>query len=131
MKPIIVEYLEHSEKSDQWRLVQDIEYDNVTLYRRVVVPAGYVTDFASSPQWLWWLIPSIGKYNRAALIHDFLYENRIIPVGKLLNNSTARKLADDTFLEVANQIDPARKWKHFGMYCMVRIFGGLYWKVDD
>lgn len=34
-------------------------------------PAGFVTDFASVPAMVQWLIPSYGKYALAAIIHDW------------------------------------------------------------
>lgn len=36
------------------------------------VDAGFVTDFASVPQVVTWLIPSYGKYTLAAIVHDYL-----------------------------------------------------------
>lgn len=37
-----------------------------------VVPAGFVTDFASVPRFATWLIPRFGKYTKAAILHDWL-----------------------------------------------------------
>jgi hypothetical protein len=39
----------------------------------VVIPAGFVTDFASTPQSVWSLYPLIGRYMLAAVVHDYLY----------------------------------------------------------
>lgn len=39
---------------------------------RFVVPVGFVTDFATVPQFLYWLIPSYGQYTNAAVVHDWL-----------------------------------------------------------
>lgn len=36
------------------------------------VPAGFVTDFASVPRFMTWLIPTMGAYTRAAVLHDWL-----------------------------------------------------------
>ncbi len=36
------------------------------------VPAGFVTDFATSPRFLHWLVLPYGPYTRAAVLHDFL-----------------------------------------------------------
>lgn len=36
------------------------------------VPAGFVTDLASVPQWLTWLVPIQGVGDRAAIVHDWL-----------------------------------------------------------
>jgi hypothetical protein len=39
----------------------------------IVVPAGFVTDFASVPRALWAGLSPHGQYSRAAVLHDFLY----------------------------------------------------------
>lgn len=36
------------------------------------VPAGFVTDFASVPRFLHWLVLPYGAYTRAAVLHDWL-----------------------------------------------------------
>lgn len=36
------------------------------------VPAGFVTDFASVPQFLTWLVPKMGAWTRASIVHDWL-----------------------------------------------------------
>lgn len=41
------------------------------------VPAGYLTDFATVPRFLHWLISPYGGYTRAAVLHDFLITDRI------------------------------------------------------
>jgi len=55
----------------------------------VEIPAGFRTDFASSPKIVWAWIPPWGKYSRAAVIHDFLIRNKIVSRGE----------ADDLFLD--------------------------------
>lgn len=39
----------------------------------ITVPTGFVTDLASIPTVLWNLFPKLGRYNKAAVIHDYLY----------------------------------------------------------
>src|SRR5438132_13707846 len=39
----------------------------------IVVPAGFVTDFASTPRAIWAVLPPTGRYQMAAIVHDFLY----------------------------------------------------------
>lgn len=40
---------------------------------RFVIPAGFITDLASVPRFLWWLLPSYGSYTQAAILHDLLW----------------------------------------------------------
>lgn len=53
-----------------WKLRHALVYDGTT--DTIVVPAGFTTDFASTPRCLQWLAPSTGKYTLAAILHDFL-----------------------------------------------------------
>jgi len=63
-----------------WRVTHDFFYDtDVPLKdRRIVMPCGFVTDFASIPRFLWTLISPTtgllgGDYGKAAVVHDRLY----------------------------------------------------------
>jgi hypothetical protein len=40
---------------------------------RIVVPAGFESDGASTPQTIWNLFPPFGPYWLAAILHDWLY----------------------------------------------------------
>lgn len=39
------------------------------------VPRGFVTDLASIPGFVTWLIPKLGTYNRPAVVHDYHCES--------------------------------------------------------
>jgi len=89
---------------NEWRVLEPFEYrvgaeDSHIL---VDVPVGFVTDFASIPRGLWNVFPPVGgKYDKAAVIHDRLYQfpyyvwdnDRAREVG------IVKKFADDTFKE--------------------------------
>jgi hypothetical protein len=81
------------------------------------VPAGFVTDFASVPWFIWWLIPMQGDYNRAAVLHDFLYTKK----------TCSRFLADALFRDVMREIG-VPLWKRVVMYYGVRMFGWINWR---
>ncbi len=78
----------------------------------LIVPEGFITDFASTPQILFSIFPPIGLYNKAAMVHDFLYSNKIID----------RKKADLFFLQ-AMEVLKVPAWKRRLMFWAVRIFG--------
>jgi hypothetical protein len=42
---------------------------------RIIIPKGFVTDGASIPAWLWWLISPFGPLLEAAILHDFGYQH--------------------------------------------------------
>lgn len=57
-----------------WITVEDMTYVIGKTNDRIVVPKGFVTDFASIPQALWSLgLSPYGQYSRAAIVHDYLY----------------------------------------------------------
>jgi len=55
---------------ERWELVAPLFYQGNT--DTFVVPAGFVTDFASVPRVAVWLIPRFGRYTPAAILHDWL-----------------------------------------------------------
>lgn len=81
-----------------------------------IVPRGFVTDFASVPRGLWNIFPPFGRYSKAAVLHDWLYQT-----GKV-----ARGEADRIFLECMKELGvPA--WKRWAMYLGLRVGGWAAW----
>jgi hypothetical protein len=76
------------------------------------IPAGFVTDFASIPQVFWAVLPPFGEYLLAAVAHDYLYRNGIVP----------RHVADSIFYGLMVELRVA-PWKRQVMYVAVRMFG--------
>lgn len=119
----------------RWKLIRTFSYDvgrkgsGVTIK----VPAGFITDFASSPPAVWWLIPPWGKYGKAAIIHDYLYQNHRYRSqaqrmsSPLIKLPVTRKYADDIFREAMIVLGVA-PWRCSLMYWGVRAFGWLAWK---
>ncbi|GMV86563.1 MAG: hypothetical protein AMXMBFR80_24180 [Dehalococcoidia bacterium] len=60
-----------------WRLLADLRYQGKV--DDFVVPAGTTTDFASVPRMFTWLVPTSGKYTKAAVLHDYLCETGLVP----------------------------------------------------
>lgn len=80
----------------RWRLAETLVYEGEV--DRFVVPAGYVTDFATVPRIAVWLIPRFGNYTRAAILHDWLLTDAL-PAGMV----TARD-ADGIFRRVLREL---------------------------
>jgi hypothetical protein len=60
--------------SADWITGEDMVYTIGTTTEKIIVPKGFVTDFASIPKPLWSLgLSPEGQYTRAAVIHDYLY----------------------------------------------------------
>lgn len=81
-----------------------------------VVPKGFETDFASVPKIFWNILPPIGLYAQAAIVHDYLYQT-----GKV-----SRAEADEIFREIMKQ-DGVSFIVRNVMYAAVRIFGGSHY----
>lgn len=54
-----------------WALTQPLVWTG-TGGDTFVVPTGFVTDFATVPRFLHWLVSPYGAYTRAAVLHDWL-----------------------------------------------------------
>ena len=106
-----------------WKLTRSFSYDAgfKGSWQTITVPAGFITDFASSPFVVWSFIPKWGKYGKAAIIHDYLYQKH------RFNRRYTRKYADGIFLEAMVVLDVAR-WRRKLMYWGVRAFGWLAWR---
>ncbi|EIU1806379.1 DUF1353 domain-containing protein [Salmonella enterica] len=78
----------------------------------IEVPAGFITDLATVPRIFWMLLPPDGKYAKAAIIHDYMYDNAL----------RSKKEADKIFLDGMTVLG-VPKWKRTIMYYAVRIFG--------
>jgi len=101
-------------ESYRWQVLVAFEY-HVGGYPSatvISVPAGTVTDLASAPRLLWAIFPPHGRWAKAAIIHDYLYDQAI-----------GRKAdADRTFLEAMTVLGVSR-FTRTAMYWAVRLFG--------
>ena len=108
--PLVVEPLPNGR---DWRLLQALSFGDI------LVPRGFVTDFASVPRALWWLYPPWGRYGPAAVVHDFEYRRQI----------RTRAEADALFLAgmAVLRVPAARRWT---IYLALRCFGGFAWRAN-
>ena len=94
-----------------WILVQDFVEGDIT------VPAGFRTDLASVPRFLWAFIPPMGRYTQAVVVHDWMCANPAM---------YERKYADKVMYQISLKYK-TRKWKARIMYIGVRIGAFLKW----
>jgi hypothetical protein len=91
----------------------------------VVAPAGYVTDFASIPRAVHFIISPFGKHAEAAVIHDWLYA-----LGTPKDRK-GRLVADKAFVKALRLLEVGFLTRQI-MYWAVRIGGGGgYGLADD
>lgn len=100
-------------------LIEPFEY-HVGQYpsrETIIVPEGFITDFASVPRIFWSIISPIDKHAKAAVLHDFLY---------VYGGHMGRKRCDDIFLEAMTVLD-VDEWRRQPMYRCVRMFSWYRW----
>ncbi len=116
--PLIVSPMDNGR---DWELQAKFTYHVGSKFSRkwVHVPAGFVTDFASVPKFLWFL-PNWAKYSKAPILHDYIYKYHCY----------TRKQADDIFLEAMHVDWSTHKSRRFVAhleYIAVRLFGMWAW----
>ena len=76
------------------------------------VPVGFTTDFASIPKCFQWFLPQVGKYGKAAVLHDYLYSEGI----------GTKERADYIFYEAMGVLKVS-KYIRMIMYLVVKKYG--------
>lgn len=95
-----------SEKGKTFRLIEDWKFKHDNLTPILVVPEGYTSDLASIPSWIFWW--QWGKWNVAAIAHDYIYEHGYILLEEYENGfrissdilKRTKKEADFLFYEI-------------------------------
>ncbi len=79
------------EDTDNIILEKDLIYYDKRSKQLFVIPAGFICDGASIPQFLWGVLghPLQADVRKAAVLHDFLYRNQVV----------RRKVADQMFYD--------------------------------
>lgn len=86
--------------------------------KRLRVPEGFRTDFASIPRGLWNLLPKLDRHLLAAVLHDWLYSTALVP----------KPECDAIFLAAMAELGVSR-WKRYAMYLAVRLCGLPAWRA--
>jgi hypothetical protein len=86
----------------------------------LVVPAGFVTDFASIPRSAQSFVPKLGPHLCPAIVHDYLYWGQMC----------TREEADAVFLEMMERLGVPRATRQI-MYSAVKRFGEPAWKGNE
>lgn len=117
--PLRLEYL-GGETIATYHLIEPLSFESRVNggSLRVVVPAGFITDFASIPRIFWSRLPHDGPWAPASVIHDYLYTTR----------TCSRFLADAIFREGMYALGvPALR--RLVIYYAVRLFGWTRWRA--
>ena len=103
---------------DSWILDEPFGYMS-KAGNRIMVPSGFVTDLASVPRLFWRIFPKSGPYNKAAVIHDWMYRNHLFD----------RYDCDDIFLD-AMLFDGVGYFKAHLIWAGVRLGGCIPWNDE-
>jgi hypothetical protein len=97
----------------KWRLTAPLIYQSDVAGQTFVVPAGFVTDYASVPRapLVYWLCGDTSTM--ASVVHDAIYTYHWV----------TRDVADKVLKE-ASILTGVPKWRAWAMYLGVRIGGG-------
>lgn len=104
---------------NKWQIMSPFYFyfDEANKNIGITIEEGFITDFASVPRAFWSIMPPVGLYTKAAVVHDYLYQN-----GEKLGFK--RKFCDQMFLEAMRALEVSRVARYV-MYSGVRILG---WK---
>jgi len=100
-------------------LKQDLVWEIGNSGRTIVVPAGFVTDYASVPPVLRSLVGTRGKYSRAAVVHDYLYWSQV-----------CSRAQSDNLMMIGMKESNASKLKAWAIHSGVSYGGGYAWKEN-
>jgi hypothetical protein len=106
-----------AEKSGQyWTILQPLIFDSDVAQKVFIVPAGFVTDFASVPRLPLAFLLTGDSAHEAAVVHDFLYSRGLV----------TREMADAVFREAA-KVSGEPGWKSWLLFLGVRLGGWVAW----
>lgn len=108
--------LKDNEDGRTYTLLTPLVYLSSRWGGRIIVPDGFITDFASVPRGLWNLLPRVGRSNRAAVVHDYLYQQ----------GGISRRVADAVFREALEVSDVG--WRRHLFWVGVRLGGWRPWR---
>lgn len=114
-------------KGGPWTLLEDWEVsfskDGITEYK-IVIEAGFKTDGASIPRWLWPLCGHPLETPRlyAAIVHDYIYSGRLKAKGLTIKRSQADALYREMLIALGiSRIVAYTEW------LAVRLCGKSHW----
>lgn len=106
--------------AEDWMLLTELRYQSAGPLGLITVPNGFVTDFASTPQIVWSIgMPKSGEYDKAAVVHDYLYKMG----GEIDGKPIYTKAQADWVFNEAMGVLGVNKVKRAMMYAAVVMFG--------
>lgn len=116
LTPLRVERIAGWDTRGTWQLLSLLAYVSDVADTTFVVPAGFITDFASVPRVPIAFLLAGDTAHEAAVIHDWIYTTHEVD----------RQMADAVFRE-ACLVDDVPWWRAWLMWSAVRIGGSSPW----
>ena len=99
----------------------------------VEVPEGFITDLASVPRALRWMVPKVGKDSMASILHDRLYLTGAMSASAVVDgvehvsdSAISRSMADGMYHQAMKALKVGR-WRRKALYHAVSVFGWIRW----
>jgi len=122
-----MDFLDDELEAKPFKIVLPFTYyiDKLGGNLKVEIPPGFRTDFASVPKLFRIVVPPIGRYGKAAVVHDYLCEYNIAwqldEQGNWVYYAVSRKEADKIFRN-AMEVLGVGKIKRNTMFWGVRLY---------
>ena len=113
------------EDDSRFQLIEPFEFRSDRLMAVFKVPVGFITDFASVPRLLWNVLPPTGKYGKAAVIHDYLYQTR--GLSSLPGRALVSRADADNVLMEGMTVLGVRWSQRWAVYSGIRLGGWAAW----
>ena len=110
--------IDPSGKIDWFEVTEDCWYNGL------IIEAGYCTDMASVPRWLWSIIPPHGLMANASIIHDYMYDKRFME--DTYGAEMARLQADLHFIWNC-KVDGVSTSQALFVFLILRLWGRKWW----
>lgn len=117
--------LQHHRDRNAWKLLADLVWESPesVVFR---VPAGTLTDLASTPRLAWFLVPPMDRHIvEPAILHDYLYQCHDTVADDGLTRAQC-----DAMLSQAIRDCGGKTWYRIIVYTAVRLFGGKAWRGE-
>lgn len=115
--------LTHIPNQFHWVVFEPITYYTEKYGETITVPKGFITDLASVPRVIWWLIPNDGRHIiEGSVVHDWLYAN----AGEIPGWKYSRTQANFVLREAMRE-QGASRWERFVVWAALQAFGFISW----
>ncbi len=116
LTPLVVEVMPNGKT---FKIAREFTYRWLRQGVTIHIGSGFVTDFASIPRFARVIIPKLGRYTKASVVHDYLYQQP--------PSFYTRRYADLCFRDAMEEMGVVA-WKRWAMWLAVRLGGWAAWR---